>query len=47
MAGKMKKVSSYTFVGKEHVCQVFKLLKLAYELKFASSQSKILSISCR
>ena len=47
MAAKMKKESSYSFVEKEYVCEVLKLLKLSYEFKFASPQSKILSFKSR
>ena len=47
MAVKMKKKPSYSFAEKEYVCEVLKLLKLAYKFKFASPQSEILSMSCR
>ena len=47
MAAKVKKESSYSFVEKEYVCQILKLLKLAHEFKFTSPLSKILSMFCR
>ena len=47
MSVKMKKESSYSFLEKEHVCEILKLLKLPYAFKFASPLSTNLSMSCR
>ena len=47
MVVKMKKESSFSFVEKELVCHVLKLLKLAHEFIFTSPKSNIFSMSCR